>query len=59
MITAITIWFIGWLFMVGVGIEESEGDHRKFQLWMVIALIFLWPVLMGTWVSQNVSDGEG
>ena len=52
MITAITIWLIGWLFCVGVVIK-ADGSMRD-KIVVVVLLVPLWPVFMGSTIAQNL-----
>jgi hypothetical protein len=54
MTTGIIIWVIGWLFSVGIMVDE-EPDH-KFHADLILPTIgtfFMWPLILGGWVATQ------
>ena len=46
------IWLIGWLFSVGVyADEECVSKGKDQELWKILALVIIWPLYLGYWLS--------
>lgn len=47
MITAITIWLIGYYFTVGATCKDYDTPF-----WQYILMLIMWPIVLGTFVQD-------
>ncbi len=60
MSTALVIWIIGWLFTVGVAVEDDLMKEGWDTIVVVIFLLFFgWAVGLGIFVSESVKEIGG
>lgn len=58
MITAITIWVIGWMFCVGGFLQEIDGkpENKNFAFIIFVLALFalVWPMALGACVTYQI-----
>jgi hypothetical protein len=47
----ITIWIIGWLFTIGIGLKETDGWYEA------VILLYSWPLILGDIVKDYMNKG--
>lgn len=50
----IMIWFIGAFFTIGLLDRELEAEGKTIKFWLVVLCYFLWPYMLGTFVSDLI-----